>query len=80
MPYMNHDVYIYSLNTRFGLYTVVGNNMSNTCLFNFILVCATKLRMYIWYDGKIYFIHTNTYFRSTYLLIINIVRIVMLVL
>ena len=50
--------------------------MSNKWLFYFIIVCATELRMYIWYDDKIHFVVTYTCFRSTYLLITNIVCIV----
>ena len=67
---------IYSLKTKFGLHTVLGSNMSNKWLFHFIIVCATELRMYIWYDDKIHFVCTYTCFRSTYLLITNIVCIV----
>ena len=37
-----------------GLRTVVGSTMSNTWLFRFILVCATALRIYIWYDEQIH--------------------------
>ena len=61
-----------------GLRMVVGSANSNTWLFRFILVCATLLRMYIWYDDKINFIRTDTCFRSTYLLITNIVCIIII--
>ena len=50
--------------------------MSNKWLFHFIIVCASELRMYIWYDYKIHVVGTYTCFRSTYLLITNIVCII----
>ena len=76
----NHVVHESCVFTFIGLHTVVGITMSNTWLLNFIIVCATALRMYIWYDDKIHFICTGTCLRSTYLLITNIVCIIILML
>ena len=80
ISYTNHVAYIYSLMERFGLHKVVGSTISNTWLFHFILVCVTVLCMYIWYDDEIYFIRIDTCFRSTNLLITNIMCTIILVL